>query len=440
MASRLDRWLKRTPAEADALMNVAMSRPDFTPWSRPIAPISEDQALRHSAVFGSSTMLSDMVGAQVDYRRMSEVNGFLKKTAMQPQLLTNPSDIVSPIQWKVQGMMSVLLRGNAFGIVTQVNEEALTSDAPLEPERVEWINPRRVGYRPPKRSEDYASGVSPEYIGWTVDSKPRQMWPVGDLVQFAGYTMPGNPVGLSVLSYAASAIGLGLAAEAFGRDWFTDGAHPSGLLTFDGKLTQGQTDDAKKQWRERFNNRRDVAVLAGDWDYKQVQIQANDSQFLETINADVGTVARFFRMPPEMIGASVPGGSLTYATVEGRFTSLLVLTLGHWVARMEEFQSRLLAPGTLVKGDTSLFTTPDQKTQAQIEDLRISNGSWSRDDARAKRGEDPIEAGDGDLYNWPPHNRTLPAEGESEDDAPPMDGDPLPSKGPAPYAPGGNLQ
>lgn len=425
----LDRFFKRTPAEADALMMAAMARPDMTPWSRSVHPVKEDQALAHSAVWGSATLISDLVGS-IDYKkRFTNPSGFLKTSPIQPELLTNPSDIVSPIQWRTQLMMSVLLRGSAFGWIT-----AITDDGGVEPTRIELIDPHRVQYRQPYNVN--TQGVTAQTVSkpgqWTVDNNPVDLWPVGKLVQLAGYTLPGKPMGISVLQYGASGIGLGIAAEAFGRDWFTDGAHPSGILQkTDGKLTAEQADEAKSRWRAQFNNRRDPAVLGGTWDYKLVQIANEDSQFLETINYNVGTVCRFFRMPPELIGASTMGGSITYASLEGRLASLLTFTVQPWVNRVNEFYSRLLAPGTLVQGDTTGFVTPDALTAAKVRSLDIQNGVLSPNEALASMGKDPYEGGD--VHNWPPMNKTLPASGESDETLPP-------GGGATPFAPGANLQ
>ena len=46
-------------------------------------------------------------------------------------------------------------------------------------------------------------------------------------------TFPGAVLGLSLVEYARQTIGLGLAAEKFGAQWFGDGSIPSGVLYVD---------------------------------------------------------------------------------------------------------------------------------------------------------------------------------------------------------------
>src|SRR6266542_386654 len=62
----------------------------------------------------------------------------------------------------------------------------------------------------------------------------------GDLFHVKAYPLPGSILGMSPIASAREAVGLGLAAEKFGGQFFGEGAVPSGVLEADQALTREQ--------------------------------------------------------------------------------------------------------------------------------------------------------------------------------------------------------
>ncbi len=297
--------------------------------------------------------------------------------------------------WRRQVLESWLLRGYAAGLV--VVERAGW------PERVQIVHPdqltwRRVG----------AAGVE-----WRLDGRAVGSWWDGTGPLWVAPSMhatPGLPVGASVLRYASSTIGLGLGAQRFGGDWFDNNASPSGVLGIDSpEVTELQAKEIKARWKDAVANR-DVAVISRAASYEHISIPADESQFLETIKANVGDVARFFGVPPESIGGS-SGDSMTYANVEGRNLGLLTNTVGAWLVWFEVSLRRLLSPGHVVKlvPDALLRTSTTSRYTAYEKGLR--NGFFTPNEVRALEELPPVAGGD--EIAWPPY-RAFPIEADTQ--------------------------
>jgi HK97 family phage portal protein len=144
----------------------------------------------------------------------------------------------------------------------------------------------------------------------------------------------------------------------------------------------------------------------GGWEFDPVRIMAEESQFLQTIDANATDVCRFFGVSPEDIGASSGGSSVTYANVEMRQIHLLVRTIGPWVIRLERRLSRLRPPGREVRFDLTALLRTDEKSRNAVISEQVRSGRLSVNEARYM--EDLPDIGsDGDRYVWPPYRMQL---------------------------------
>ena len=101
---------------------------------------------------------------------------------------------------------------------------------------------------------------------------PASIWHV------KAFTAAGNVVGLSPIAHARQAVGLGLAVEKFGAQWFGEGATPSGVLTSDQRITSEQAADLKERWNARHQGHRGIAVLGDAARFQPVSISPEESQ------------------------------------------------------------------------------------------------------------------------------------------------------------------
>jgi len=231
----------------------------------------------------------------------------------------HPEPQLSAEHWRSQALESVMMRGFAAGIMTSVGPNGWPRKiSPLHPDSVTWFS--RDG-----------SWV------WMVESSPERLWQEGGQLWVAPSlrVSPGRPVGRSVIGHAAAKIRLGLSASKFGRDYFDAQGQPVShlQLTDQPNVAQGVAREVKDRFREAVKNREPL-VTGAAWKLDTIPVTAEESQFLETISANVADVCMFFGVPPEAIGGS-SGDSMTYANVEGRNLALLTNTVGAWMSWLE---------------------------------------------------------------------------------------------------------
>jgi HK97 family phage portal protein len=332
--------------------------------------------MRLSSVWACVSLLTDLVSTlPIDTYR---AQGAARVALPTPALLAAPSATVSPITWRRQVMASLLLRGNAYGLIAR-------RDRMNYPTQIEIVAPDSV-----QVTTNSDGTLTYRVNGITLN--PQNVW------HLAAYVMPGSPIGLSPIQYAAQSIGLGLDAEEFGAEWFANGAHPSSVLSTDQEVTEAKAKIIKERFRQAASSREPV-VLSYGVRYEPIQIAPNESQFLETTRANVATIARYFRVPPEMIGGEA-GNSLTYANVEQRAMDLLTYTVGPWVARLDEAFSALLPSSNYVRHNVDALLRVDLKSRYDAHGLALRTGWKSVNEVRALEDLAPIA--DGDQYLWPP--------------------------------------
>jgi len=320
-----------------------------------VAGGSVDMALRDAAVWKCTDLISSMVSIMdPDGYRGPEIGvGAAARLAAPPQILDQPAAESDIMDWMYQVQISTLLRGNAYGEV--VNRGAFG-----RPTQIELQHPDQVKVR------TNTKGV----IEWRFGARemdPRDVW------HAASYRMPGKPVGMSPIGYQQETLRGKRAAQQFGNQWFDGGGHPTGVITNDTQklVEQGDADTIKKRFMSAMHGKREPVVMGGGWQYKQIQIAPNESQFLETMKWGGGQVCGIYRVPPELVGEASEGSSITYANVEGRGQDFLTFTMMRWVRRWERWLDALTAPGTYVKLDPSVLLRTDALTRWRIHHMKV---------------------------------------------------------------------
>lgn len=342
----------------------------------PAAVPDDATALRHEAVWACVDLLVDQLAT-------FPVDEIVRKVEVSSSALTlSPSAQMTQIEWRTAAWVSLLLRGNAFGLVTEWDRSGW-------PAKVEPIHPDAVGWD--EKSGRYRLG----------DGTLHSRFPVGDLWHVRGLVVPGYRFGLSPVMAAAAAIELGLSATGFGRRWFRDGAHPTAIVKASTDIGEVQAQAIKDRILDALHGSREPLVLSSALDYQPIQISPEESQFLDTLGANASTVARVFRVPPELIGAVVSGSSVTYANVEHRGIQFLTYSLLGRLIRFEEAWSSLLPDRRSVRHNVDALLRVDALTRARVMDAELRSGLLGRNEGRQLLDRPPATADDPDFV-WPP--------------------------------------
>ncbi|GKQ34587.1 phage portal protein [Streptomyces sp. A012304] len=305
-----------------------------------------------------------------------EGTGAARRELPLPKVLEDPSgEGYGTADWIYQYMTSLLLRGNTNGRVA-------ARDRIGNPTQIVLYHPDLVqGWRDPK------SGL-PTWRAGAEEVPAAEMW------HQRAYVIPGRLMGLSPVAHHATTIGLGIAAERFGQQWFEDGAHPSGLLVTDQALNKEQAHTAKERFMAALRGTREPVVLGQGWKYQAIQVAPNESQFLETNGYTSAECCRIFGPAIAEVLGYETGGSMTYANVEQRSLDLLTYALDRWLVRTENMLTALLPPGQYVKLNRAALARTDLLTRFRAHALALQNRWTTPNEVRDLEDQAPVKWGD----------------------------------------------
>jgi len=160
--------------------------------------------------------------------------------------------------------------------------------------------------------------------------------------------------------------------------------------------------DQAKQLKEDFSNANSglrkmhlPPVLTGGATWKQIQISPEQAQFIEQRRFSVEEIARWYGVPPYMIGA-VDKTTSWGTGIEQQSIGFVRYGLKPWLERIEEAWSRhmlIFQPDVKVRFDTAGLMRGDAAAQAAYAQARFQTG-WTHNDVHRYFGEAPVADGD----------------------------------------------
>lgn len=360
---------RRETRDASMTLDQLLAERSMPTWAG--VPVDADQALRLGAVWSCTRLLADTVSTlPVAVYRQGQ-----RQPLDMPAVLARPAAGMSTHEWLYSVMTSLLLRGNAYGLITA------RSGATLLPTQIELINPDFM-------LVTLTSEGMVEYRlnGEKIDR--ADLWHV-KAYTVPGLPFPGLPVGLSPVEYARQTIGLGLAAEKFGAQFFSEGGVPAGVLSTDSNLTADLLQRMKETWKIARQGTRDTAILTGGLKYQPISVQPDESQFLESMQFNVSQIARIFGVPPEMIGGKSTD-SMTYANVVERDLQFLKYSVAPWLVRLETAMGALLPRSWRVKFNADALLRTDTKTRYEAHEIGIRSGFLRVNEVRDIEDLEPL--------------------------------------------------
>jgi HK97 family phage portal protein len=156
------------------------------------------------------------------------------------------------------------------------------------------------------------------------------------MIHVCGLSFDGM-VGISPIKAARETFGIGLAANQFGAQFFGNGANVGGVLTHPGRLSDEAYTRIRNSWANSYGglgNAHKTAILEEGMKIERMTIPPDQAQFLQTRVFQVEEVARWFLIPPHMIGDLK--NSATRANVEEQGIQFVRNTIRPYAVRWEE--------------------------------------------------------------------------------------------------------
>lgn len=204
-------------------------------------------------------------------------------------------------------------------------------------------------------------------------------------------------VGYSPIAMAKNAIGMAIATEEYGANFFNNGANPGGVLEHPGILKDPER--VRKSWNSVYGgsgNAHKVAVLEEGMSFKPIGIPPEQAQFLQTRKFQLNEIARIFRIPPHMIGDLEKS---SFSNIEQQSLEFVKYTLSPWLSRWEmAMKKALLSPSEkkdyFIKLNVEGLLRGDYKSRMEGYATGIQNGFLSPNDVRELEDLNTIEHGD----------------------------------------------
>ena len=302
-----------------------------------------------------------------------------------------------------------LLHGNALHLVT-----ARTADNAVRGTR--WFPAHMWFAADPASTQD--GGVDYYLNGLKV---PRE-----DVVHVQRGAAAGAPWrGVGVVEEHMSTLNRAGLEEASESKNLTGGGVPSvAVIAPQPVLTQGEVDEAKDAWEEKFEGPgRRPAILPNGTQVIPLSWSPLDSQMIEARKMSLVDIANGFNLDPYWLGGQ--SSSHTYKSPGPMFLALLRISLESVMSDLELVWSLLWLPpsGRAVKFDRLQLTRDDFATEVETGLKAVQAGLISREEWRVRQGL-PVEPEFGELElpvpaapAGPPSLQVLPGgAGSAEED------------------------
>ncbi|WP_417315684.1 phage portal protein [Cycloclasticus pugetii] len=195
--------------------------------------------------------------------------------------------------------------------------------------------------------------------------------------------------GKSLIRQHAETIGLGLAAQRYGKDFFTGGGRPTGLVTVKNQLQKDSWDRLKTAWNNAVSklkaSENKTLMLPADLDYKSITVPPEDAQFLETRKLNRSEVAGIFNVPAHMINDL---DKATFSNISEQAIQFVRHTMMPWVVNWEQEINRRVftraerAAGYYVKFNLAGLLRGTAKERAEFYHNAINDGWMDRNEVR----------------------------------------------------------
>jgi len=350
--------------------------------------VNERTAMQTTAVYACVRILAETLAALPLHVYHYKPDGGKERLPSHPLyrlLHDEPNPEMSSFVFRETLMVHLLLWGNAFAQIIRDGRGRVLALYPLLPSRMD-VERNKAGALTYTYNREYGDKGGAGSV-----TLRRE-----DVLHIPGLGFDGL-IGYSPIAMARNAVGMSIAAEEYGSRFFSGGANPGGVLTYDG--TVNNPDKIRDSWQSGFGgsgNAHKIAVLEGGMKYQQIGIPPEQAQFLATRKFQLNEIARIFRIPPHMIGDL---DKSSFSNIEHQSLEFVKYALDPWVVRWEQaLQQALLLPGE--KAELFINFNLDGLLRGAYADrmrgyqIALQNGLMTPNECRSLENLDAVPEGD----------------------------------------------
>ena len=343
--------------------------------------VNEETALKTSAVYACVDRLSSAMAAlplqihkRTDKGRETARNHFAYK-----MLHDEPNPEITSFTFRQLQMAHLLLWGNSYAEIAKDGANRARELWPVPPWKIE-----------PKKD---SQGVYYEVL---IDKK-RRRFEQEQILHIKGLGLDGLK-GLSRIAMARQAIGLSLASEEFGARFFGNGAHPGGIVEYNGRLSDQAYSRYKSDMRKNYEGlgkSHRLMFLEEGMKYHETAIPPGDAQFLETRKFQLTEIARIYNVPLHLLQEHE--NSTTWGSgLEQLNIAFVVYSLTPYLENWEqEINKKIIkSKDYYAEHNVEGLLRGDSKARADFYRTMTTIGAYSINEVRSKENMNKIPNGD----------------------------------------------
>ena len=294
-------------------------------------PVTSESALKFSAVWSAVRLLSEIPASLPKSIISQDANGSFTTLDTDPvnTLLEFPSTYMTGFDFHELMNASLHLRGNAIALIICDRR-----GVPVELIPINWscVKVRIWNGKLIYHINDPLFNIYGDYYA-------------SDVLHYKLFSRDGI-IGRSPIQMAKDNLGLAISAENYGGEFFRKGGNHKGVIE---TTSSFKNYEEYKRWREKYDaehtgtdSNHGIAILQPGMTYKQLTMSMEDAQFIATRQFQISDVARWFNLPPHLIGDL---SRATFTNIEHQDLQFIKYTLRGVIKRQEkEWEYKLFSP------------------------------------------------------------------------------------------------
>ena len=354
--------------------------------------VTVDSSLQLDAVWSCVRLISETIATLplFIYKRDDSGRGIIDdKHPLYRILHDRPNADMTATEFWTATVAAILLWGNSYAAITRKNDEGNIASDPGPDNPVIAITPMRPDRVTVRRHTDGTLTYHYSFQGFIANLEESQVFHI------KGFSLDGL-VGIAPISQARQGLATAMAAEKTAGSFFRNGMRPSAVMEAPTYLTDPQREQARGII-ERFSgamNTGGVPLMEGGWKLNTaISLPPEDAQLLATRAFHVEQIARWFMVPPPMIGHM--DKSTAWGTgLEQMMQWFVMFSLRPHLERIEQAISKSLMTATDQLESYAEFNVEgllrgDSKSRAELYKTLITYGLRTPNEIRALDNEAP---------------------------------------------------
>lgn len=364
--------------------------------------VNENTAMTFSAVFAATRVIAEglstlplLMKRNLGGRRTEEATDHPVYRLLKNQ----PNTEQDCMAFKDQQTAFQVNWGNAYAEKQRDSLGKIVNLWPIHPSRIPLRNITRNG-SDPSTWREIVTGQPGEIVYWVDnDDNTKTPIPASDMLHIPGVLSQNGVTGQSVIKWGANSIGIGLATERHAGAFFRNGAISNIAIKSAKVVDKDVADRLRLQWQQTFagaDNAYKTLLLEDGMDVVPINLSPEATQLILARQFGVTEIARWYRVPPHMIGDLTRA---TFSNIESQSLDFVIYCLMPWLVRWEAALWRQLLTEDEKKSyyftfDVTAMLRGDSAARSAYFQAKFNAGAASPNDWRAADGENPVEGGD----------------------------------------------